>query len=267
MKHVEFGAGLGDTLTLIFNCDSYSSLELLQPDEQALIVLMSHNPCVKEFFLWHPKNSQFIIRDLGFWWPWEDAEKRREHGLPPAPPLVWSKPPALKFYPAPEEFEGIDALKALGNYVVISACAGGVDRNIPQPIAQETIKVATDMGFSVVVIGRNYNLPNRTEYAFPDEPNVINLVDRLSGPATVEVIKNSMAVFCCHSAICLLAWYLRKPVFLLYPSHVKEREFDKPAHQYTFGKDFKTTDHMQVSEYSSERLSRFLSMAANVSLG
>lgn len=261
MKHIEFGGGLGDVITVMYTSNRYASLETLTPEEEVLIVLTSHNPCVGEFFRWHPKRGQFKIRDVGFWWPNEDVEKRKLHNLPQAPPYIFERQSILRFYPAPDEAEGLNLLSSLGRYVVVSACAGGIDRNIPRHVVEEAIRLAVDRGFKVVVIGRKYNigrLGNREEYEFPETPNVLNLVDRLSIPATAEAIKYAAGILCCHSGMCLLSWYLHKPVFLLYPKAVRDTHFHS-THQYTFGKDFPTTMHMQFSEYKRELFEGFLS--------
>lgn len=256
MRHVEFGGGLGDVITMMFNSDRYTSLEDLPPEERALIVIICHNPAAKEFFLWHPKVGQFTIRDLGFWWPHEDVEKRKFHGLPPGPPFIWKKQESLTFFPAPDEAEGLAYLKGLGKYLVVSACAGGRDRNVPRKIVDEVIKSALGRGLKVVAIGRKYNPDLHEEYDFTPADGLLNLVGRLSAPATAIAVAQSAGVFCCHSAMCLLSWYLRKPVFLLYPKHTRETHF-KTSHQYTFGKDFPTTVHAEFSDYSAELRERF----------
>lgn len=258
----EFGAGLGDVITLIHHSPRYNILETLAPNDQAMIVIMSNNPHTKEIFSWHPKAKQFDIRDVGFWWPWEDEEKRKEHKLPPAQPLLLTRQKEVKFYPSPED---LDVLKSLGSapYIVINVAAGGVDRNIPVDICEDAVGAIVErgqreFGFRAVVIGRKYNVGKRVEYKFPPRPGLIDLTDQLSVPGTIELVARSRGVLCCHSAICLIAWYAKKPVFLVYPQHVKDREFNRPAHQYTFGKDFSTTRHVEFSEYKRAIFERWI---------
>lgn len=265
----EFGAGLGDVITLIYNSDRYTRLEHLKPHQKAMIVLMSHNPHAKELFLWHPKASQFDIRDLGFWWPSEDKEKRSQHNLPPAQPLHLFPQGSVKFYPSPQDFKVLDTLSSFP-YIVINTAAGGVDRNIPQDIYEDAIKTICDdgqkeHGFRAVVVGRKYNTSNRVEHDFVPRPGLINLIDKLTVPGTIELVARSRGVFCCHSAICLISWYLKKPVFLTYPKHVWEREFKKPPHQYTLGKDWPTTIHLEFEKYTNQQIRRFIGIAARAS--
>lgn len=262
---VEFGAGLGDVVTLMYTSTRYNSLERIEKDEAVTVVLMCHNPHVRELFLWHPKASQMKIMDLNFWWPKEDAERRAFHKLPSAQPFIYEPQKSCNFYPNPEERHIFDYLKSQGPYLLVSASAGSADRNIPQNIYEEAIGAALDRGLKVVVVGRSYKHNGRVELEVKSRPNVTNLIDCLSVPATAKLIERASAVFCCHSAICLLAWYMKKPVFLLYPRHVKEREFDRPAHQYTVGKDFKTTTHLEFGDYKREIFDQFVVAARKAS--
>lgn len=260
----EFGGGLGDMVTLIHWSDRYTRLETLGSEERAQIILMCHNPFAKELFLWHPKTTQFDIRDCGFWWPWEDAEKRKLHGLGPAQPIVLSRQDAVKFYPSPEDLEIIETLESFP-YVVVSAGAGGRDRNIPDRIYEEVVQTVVERGhreygLRVVTVGRTYNETLRSEPKFIPRGGIVNLIDRLSVPGTLELIARSVGVFCCFSAVCLSAWYAAKPVFLLYPRDVRDREFLRPPHQYTFGKDFKTTMHVDFDNYKRSDADLFVTM-------
>lgn len=255
----EFGAGLGDIVTVMYSSDRYNCLERLAPDEQATVLLMSHNPFAKELFQWHPKAKQLTVLDLGFWWPKDDAERRAFHKLPPTQPFIYQRQDSCAFYPSPEDLQVISYLRSLGGYVIVSAAAGGFDRNIPVELCEQSIDLILQRGYTPVVIGRTYG-QNRAEVALRGRPGVVNLIDGLSVPGTALALKNAAGVFCCHSAVCLLSWHLKRPVFLLYPEHVKVREFDREAHQYTFGKDWPTTRDMEFSAYSQIKLEEFLSI-------
>lgn len=262
----EFGAGLGDVITLVYTSERYAVLETLPPNERAMIVLMSHNPYAKEIFKWHPKSNQFDVRDLGFWWPSEDKEKRRLHGIPPAQPFHYVRQESVKFYPSPEDYKILETLKSFP-FIVVNAGAGGVDRNIPGDICEDSVNAIVGRGyrefnFRAVIIGRHYNDENRKEHQFSPRSGLVDLTDKLSIPGTIELIARSRGIVCCHSAMCLIAWYLKKPVFLVYPKAVKDRDFDRPAHQYTLGKDFPTTIHLEFDDYKRAIMDRFINIAA-----
>lgn len=256
-RFVEFGAGFGDVVTLMYTSDRYNSLEHIG-DEDVTVVLMCHNPFVRELFQWHPNADRLKIMDLGFWWPKEDAERRAFHKLPPAQPFVYQVQKSCRFYPSPEDIGILQYLYSLNGYVLINASAGGLDRNIPSHLCERSIDVFLEAGYTVVVIGRTYG-ENRAEVKIADRPNVVNLIDCLSIPGTALAIEKASGVFCCHSSVSLLSWHLRRPVFLLYPEDVKKRDFHS-VHQYTIGKDFPTTMHMEFSEYSVEKARRFISI-------
>lgn len=260
----EFGAGLGDILTLVYNSDRYNCLEKMGPDERAMIVLMSHNPHAKELFLWHPNSKQFSIHDVGFWWPDQDREKRAEYNLPPAQPFHFVKQDSAKFYPSPKDYEILSTLESFP-FVVMNACAGGPDRNIPDAICEDISQAITgrgheEFGIRTVVVGRSYRLDKRRERKFVERGGLIDLTDKLSVPGTLELIARSRGAICCHSAMCLASWYVKKPTFLLYPKDVGTREFDKPAHQYTFGKDFPSTIHIDFGSYKRAVTERFINI-------
>lgn len=260
----EFGGGLGDVVTLVYCSERYNILEKLPAGERAMVVMMCHNPYAKEIFLWHPKRSQIDLRDVGFWWPWENDQKRILHGLPKAQPFHYVPQESAKFYPSPEDLKVLETLESFP-FIVMNAAAGSLDRNIPdamcEDIAEGIVKNGHDKhGLRVVVVGRSFNPAGRREHLFVKRGGLIDLTDRLSVPGVFELVSRSAGVVCCHSAICLLAWRMKKPVFLAYPTEVRDREFFKPAHQYTYGKDFKTTMHLDFPSYSRKEIETFVEM-------
>jgi hypothetical protein len=258
--YCEFPGGLGDVVNYMYTSSRYNRLETLEPDERATVVLLCHNPFAKELFEWHPKRSRMTVRDFGFWWPSEDHIQRPHHGLPPAPqPYVASLQEKCIFHVSPADLQVLAALKTGKPYLAIGAAAGGVDRNIPAEICERSADLAIDRGWSVAVVGRTYG-QNRSEIRLRPRPGIIDLVDRLSIPGTAMAIEGASGVLCCHSAVCLLSWYMKRPVFVLYPEHVQAREFGAINH-YSFGKDYPTTRHMEFSQYSRERFDEFLSIA------
>lgn len=261
-RHIEFGGGLGDVLTRIYNSSSYSELEDLSPNEEATVVLMSHNPHAKELFSWHPKASQLEIRDVGFWWPNEDLAMRAVHGLPPAPPVHLARQESVRFHPSPADQL---ILQELGPapYIVLNAGAGSPDRNVPNSICNDALSAISEKwlknhSMRAIAVGRTYTRERRVEPRFPAREGFVDLIDQLSVPGTIELIRGSAGVFCCHSALCLVAWYLNKPVFLTYPKHVGSREIDPPSHQYNLGKDRPSTIHLEFKRYTRGEFERFL---------
>jgi len=263
----EFSGGLGDVISQIYNSKQYTALEHLPPTQKAMVILMSHNPHVKELFHWHPNAAQFDIRDVGFWWPLDDPHKRSLHRLPPAQPFHIVRQMHVTFFPSPEDLKILSTLGPTP-YLVINAGAGTVDRNLPMQVCEDALELIAGEGFRqdslrAIAVGSTYSLGNRKEPRLPDSPLLTNLVDRLSVPGTIELIRKCVGVLCCFSAMCLAAWYLNKPVFLTYPQHVKRKEFDRPANHYTFGRSRPTTMHMDFATYKKSALALFLRRITN----
>jgi hypothetical protein len=237
--YLEFGGGLGDIFYQMFHDAGYGTLQALAPQDRALIVLITHNPYARELFDHHPRASQLDVRDLGYWPPSDDAVMRRRHGLPQGArgfPIAG----APKFYPSRGDRQWLNRLDGTA-YVVFSVSAGLPERDIPAELVERLVEVAIAHSLLPVIVGRNYSRFDRGEQHVQHR-GVLNLIDRLTVPGVAEAVRRSLGVVCCHSAINMLAWLLRKPQLLLYPQFVYERHI---AHrdQWAFGIDFEECRH------------------------
>jgi len=68
------------------------------------------------------------------------------------------------------------------------------------------------------------------------------LIDRLSVPGVAHLLARAAALVCCHSALNILGWLLRKPQLLLYPETVRARHI-AARDQWAFGVDFPECRH------------------------
>jgi len=240
VRHLEYGGGLGDIFNALYSSRDYSDLLLLKPDEYVEIVLITHNPHAREIFDCHPRASQLVIRNPGYWMPVDDAANRIKHKLPPPSP----RPPLgrlpITFYPKESDLE---ALKILGRcpYVVVSPTAGLSERDIPETLVELIVKELLWYGLVPAFVGRNYDLFGRKERV-PDITGVVNLVDKLTVPGVAEAVRNSAGVITCHSAVNLLAWHMRKPNLLLYPESVLKRHIENKD-EHAFGIDYPECRH------------------------
>lgn len=258
MRFVEFGGGLGDVFNAIYNTDRYASLERLAPDGKATVVIVSHNPHVKELFEWHPKRAQLTVMSLGYWLPSEDAEKRRLHGIPPAGPQIRSYQASVAYHPSPEDLAIVRQVRSRGRYVVIASAAGTEpSRDLPKGMREDALEASVGRGYRVVLLGRGYKLFARAEHEWKQGPMVDNLIDRLSVPGTAEMVLGAEAVVTCHSALCILSWHARKPTFVGYPEYVYKRHFER-MDEHSFGKDRSTTVHLEFSRYDRSKFAGFL---------
>lgn len=265
------GGGLGDICNWLFMHDTYANLGNIPPDEKVVVALTCGNPFARELFSWHPKASQFEVHNFGFMMPADYEPIKRQYNFPENTPSKYFPQQNLTFYPSPADR---DILKHLENfpYVVINPAAGHPWRNIPEWIYRDAIDAVVNHGLKrhnlrAVLVGRNYHTNNQPEHNHVEprlepKPNLIDLIDKVTVPATLEVIRRSAGVFCCHSAVCLASWYLKKPVFLMYPKDWGNTQIKIHPTPYNFGKDFDTTRHADFESYDRLQFERFLDMAA-----
>lgn len=264
--YFEFEGGLGDIFFRMFAESEYRKIEEFLPEDRARITLITVNPFSDEIFKWHPKLQQLDIRILPHWWPDEDQKMRTEYGLPPkvARTRVSHTIDTVKFYPSPSDFYIIDKLKD-SEYFILAAAAGGESRIFPSHIVSHISSEASRLGITLVAVGRNYPEQrggSRYEPKMPQNDFTIDLVDQLSVPGVAKLVEGASGVLCSHSAINLLAWFLNKPVLLLYPQHVYDQYIVKGQPSgYTMGLNRSNTRHALFKECSPGLIREFLLMA------
>jgi ADP-heptose:LPS heptosyltransferase len=260
--YTEFGGGLGDVFNQIYTRGTYPTLEHLAPNDRVDIVLICHNPSAEELFKWHPNRHQFNIHAPGYCHPRDYAEFRQRHNLPtknPNLPITVADATDIHFFVSETEEA---YLQYLPPYVVLAPGAGERTRNIPDDILyQIQMQILANTDLFIMHVGRNYARGSHVEPKVLEHGRVINVVDKLSVPATARLVHNSMGLITCHSALNLLAWHIRKPQLLLYPPHVAahHRMGDKPD-QWMFGINFAETTHCLFDQFSAPHVERFMSM-------
>lgn len=259
--YVEFGGGLGDAFNTIYLTDRYTTLSRLSGEDRVTVAVISPNRFVKELFLWHPNAKQIDVRDFDQWPNSEDSERRALLGLPQACPPYKDREDPVVFYPSPGDEAVLASLP--GRYIIVSASAGGADRSIPQDILDATLSSCIDAKVPVVVVGRTAATRHGKATSVPARPGVVSVIDRLSAPGTAVAVERSAGVICCHSSICLLAWRLEKPVFLLYPPMTVGFLATPHLANYFFGVERPGNFHGTFSGFSRGRLLEFMRMTAD----
>lgn len=261
--YMEFVGGLGDVILRMYFSGRlwYEALETMPEGERAKIVLMCHNPYLAEIFKWHPKKKQIDLFDFGFttpFHPWENKEWRQARDLPDeavCPP--YSPSETMKFYPSPSDKELLKELRG-ERFIVLSATASTDDKSIPRQMGAELTKIALDKGFKVLVVGRRKYFHDGRVNDVEIVPGVIDAVDNLTVPGTIEAIKLSKGVITAHSAALHMAWSENIPVFLIYNEFIKKVVVPCGPVGYMQGMNRKDTDHMEFSEYQKERAYKWL---------
>lgn len=268
IRRLEYWGGLGDIINHVFWLPCYQALDTLGPLDRAKIVISSHNPHAKEIFLWHPKRAFMEIEDIGFHSCFLNEDWRMAHGLPEKHECAHSYPfTKTVFFPSPDDRVLMDQVLSRGRYVVFSPSAGEIHRNIPIAHVEDAVWRTVRRGFTAVLVGRNYRHNYLSETPPPGSldrvelrPNapVLDLVDKLTVPAVLELVRTSSGVFCCHSSIVLCGWHMNRPVFLLYDSRVKENYFTGKFEGYSFGAGRLGNFHGHFDEYSASRMEEWL---------
>lgn len=222
MRHFEFGGGLGDTLNDIYRYNGYAALQGAPRSEKCRVSIISHNPAVKELFQHWPGGADMQIIEYGYWTPGKDAEMRRKHRLPkPALELrpEWA---TFSFYNHPGDEAVLAELP--DEYVVFSVSAGMPERSFPGDLPPTLV---INAGLPAVFVGRSYDRNGRVESRHPMMSHDVNLIDRISLPATLNVVRDPRCkgVVCCHSSISMLAGWENKPQLLLYDEATRQRHF------------------------------------------
>lgn len=264
-RYMEFVGGLGDAILRIYFSGNawYGPLETLAPDERATVALMCHNPNLREIFDWHPKRDQIEVLDLGFdtpFHPWENEDWRVAHGLPkqgPCPPYAPAE--TLRFHPGPDDLELLEWLKG-ERFLILCATAGTEERTIPAEARHSVVRAAIERGYRILLVGRSryFRGIRRGDVDGIGSEAVVDAVDWLSVPGTIEAVKLARGAIVAHTSVLHMAWSEKRPVFLLYNKWMKETMIPSGPVGYMQGIDRPDTEHMEFSEYTLEKAERWL---------
>jgi len=280
IPYVEFGGGLGDIINQMFRTPNYRYFEGIT--EKTAALLITHNPYAAEIFKYHPGRELIEVILEPWIYPHEVDEKIRmpllHKGYVRIMPDSASDTP-VHLYPSPEDTQIIENVMNDNNspderaaeqnrrYAVFHAYAGTRERDIPVDVLKSVINHVISMHhLKVVLVGRSYERigTDRSEEkgdlfmngATPDSP-VMNLIDRLTVPGVLELVKNCSLFFGSHSSINIAAWHFNKPCVVLYDKATKERHFER-TDEWSFGKDNCTTRHGLYEEFSIEMVDQVL---------
>lgn len=266
MIEVEVRGGLGDAFITFHETDAYERICAMGPQEEAVVSILSHNPFVDEIFKWHPfKDRIKILKARFFFHEHTNTPQRRNAGLadnpPPANPKRARKP--VPFFPSPEDEKILATKLPKGPYLAVAPTSSGMEienRNLPQTVIDTAFAICKIRNIPVVILGRSYQGPHAYKQGFVGgtQDGVVNLTDQLSVPGTAQVIKRARAVLAAHSALLLLSWYERKPVFVCYPLKYFHADFNNPISPFVFGKNYPETDHMLFTDYRPARFATFI---------
>lgn len=219
--------GIGDALYWMSTDGRFESLSMLAPKEHGAIINRCRTPGVNEFFKWHPKHTQIDFYDLSGHLSEDLTPSDREAlGLPyptrPIPPFA-----TTHFYPSPEDKLILNDFYPK-TYVVFGLSGSFDQKNVPKHMAERAASRFLAKGYKVLVIGKTYArkvlgdnriVENaRNEVRLDNQTGVFDLIDRLSLPGSIELVRYAAASFVCDSSMMHASWLVKTPAFVGLPN-------------------------------------------------
>ncbi|RBP39699.1 hypothetical protein DES53_109126 [Roseimicrobium gellanilyticum] len=265
MQAVFFRAGLGDVIRTIYLTQAYKFIS--ETTEPVKVISASHNPFTTEIFRYHRNSKNFLILELGHKYEQllnaglragdldraicEFAEVRQED-------LFTGKklPDFVPQFNAPDDVES-------SGHLIFQPFAGSVaDRTFSDALMSDLVRILEKLPCHVYLITRSFTRKSNTGrliHASEDARRFtrenITVMEHLSVPATLNLVKSSSAYLGCWSSLQQAAWFENKPVAVLYPPNwcdVVKRT------GYAFGLDRPDCFHTDFKALDLDRLQAWL---------
>jgi hypothetical protein len=264
MSATLFCAGLGDVIRVCYQDAGYRVLsETTQPIP---VIMASHNPFSIEIFRHHRNAKNFILYDL--------AHKYEEFlnaglrgpdinralcdfvGIDYAKLIRGSANGHVPVFDAPDDIPS-------SGHIVFQPFAGNASyRSFPSDLIEKTVQVLRQLPYQVFVVTRSYFRPDhkgKKIHAVEDARSVeggnIKVLDSLTVPATLNLIKSSRAYVGSWSSLQQAAWFENKPVAVFYPEN--HHDVTKPT-PYAFGMNRENTLGREYAKVDAAELAEFL---------
>jgi ADP-heptose:LPS heptosyltransferase len=276
-----FAGGLGDVILQLFGTSRYDQiLENTKQGKRIIINVCCHNPFARELFdnLSNKQNIKINIFDFNIFSKLTKEErssffieKNKEqinlngkYG-----PETREKNGYVDFLLSDEEYELIDSLitsiqKENKKLIIFSPCTGKKITTPTKEYCNKVINYVSD-DFILVKIGRDYLLTEiqryDKEYIF-NHKNVKDLTNKLSVPATLELVKRSDGIIASDSSIMCYGSIIDKPMFIMLSD--KNKEYYKNynttifTHLRCFGRDNVVYEDWQNTD--QESINNFLKL-------
>ena len=222
---VIFTAGLGDVIRRIYKTDSFHYLT--KTSQATPVIVASHNPYATEIFRYHRNAKNFILYDLG-----HKFEEFFQAGLR-GPELTQAIMNFAGFEMSSQvlgnregylpKFDAPDDVKSEG-HVVFCPFAGGGPRTFSQPFMHELVERLWRLPHQVYVITRSFPRSHQNGKTIHGEEDAglleggnIKVLDNLTVPASLNLIRTCRAYVGSWSSLHQAAWFENKPVAVFYP--------------------------------------------------
>lgn len=240
-----FGAGLGDVIRMIYQSKHYKYI--CEATEPVHVIVASHNPFAIEIFKFHRNAHNFILYDLGH--KYEECIQSAVSGTDATNTLygfigasrdnfIHGKS-AGDFKPV---FDAPDEINSKG-HIIFQPFAGNDDgRSFSPEFIEKIVSVLRKQEKTVYILTRSYirkeidgKVVHSEENAKQYEEGNIIVLDNLSVPAALNLVKNSSGYIGAWSSMQQIAWFENKPVAVFYqPNNV---DVLNRSTDYAFGLD------------------------------
>lgn len=259
-----FSAGLGDVIRACYLRASYRMLsEAKQPTP---VIVASHNPFSIEIFRHHRNAGNFILYDLA-----HKFEEFMSAGLRGADisralcdfaGLDYGKVIRSDACGHVPQFDAPDSVDSSGHILFQPFAGNAADRSLPPELIEKTARMLRTLPCSVFVVTRSYFRPGvtgKTIHALEDarslEGGNITVLDSLTVPATLNLVKSCRAYVGSWSSLQQAAWFENKPVAVFYPPNYLDV---RKQTGYAFGMDRQDTFGREYAQVDEDELQAFL---------
>jgi hypothetical protein len=230
------------------------------------VIVASHNPFTMEIFRFHRNAKNFILYDLAH--KYEEYLAAGLRGIDINRALCrfagvdhdnLFRGPANAHVPV---FDAPDDIASTG-HIVFQPFAGNASyRSLPSGLLETMVQTLRKLPYPVYIVTRSYVRPGgsgKTIHAAEDarchEGGNVTVLDGLTVPATLNLIKNCRAYVGSWSSLQQAAWYEHKPVAVFYPENYLNA---MQGTGYAFGMDRENTLGREFSQADATELAEFL---------
>lgn len=227
MQAVLYCAGLGDVIRVIYQTGAYKFIS--ETTTPVKVLSASHNPFALEIFRHHRNAKNFVLHELGHKYEEFLVSGLRGGDINRAlcefagvePGDLVSGRPAEGYVPTFDAPDDIDS----NGHIVFQPFAGSLmSRTFSEELTAKVVNVLRRLPCQVYLVTRSFTRKGTSgkvihaeEDARQFEGGNIKVLEHLSVPGTLNLIKSSSAYVGSWSSLQQAAWFANKPVAVIYP--------------------------------------------------
>jgi hypothetical protein len=264
-KFALFSAGLGDAIRVIYKTDAYR--QLCEATEPTPVIVATHNPFTSEIFRFHRNAKNFVIYDLGHkYQELFDAGVRGAEvnsrvcefaGLDYADMIRGAARP--DFVPP---FDAPDDVGSDGHLVLFPFAGSAGSRTWSPEFTARVVDVLRRQPRRVYLVARSFvrreaggRLIHADEDARRFAGGNVTVLENLSVPATLNLVRRSAGYIGAWSSMQQAAWFDRRPVAVFYP---KDYGCVVRRDDYAFGLDWPDCYHADYGAFDPRAFEAWL---------